>query len=58
MASKDMNLGMASQEYKMTIDYFADNVFGAKIYIDLLRRYILRVEDHEIEFVKRSLVNA
>ena len=34
----------------MTLEYHKENSFGAKIYVDPLRRSAVRIEDHEIEF--------
>ena len=41
----------ANLKYNLTIEYFADNALGAKIYIAPLGRFGVRVEDHVIDFV-------
>ena len=57
MASKSMALAIANLKYNVTIEYFIDNALGAKIYIDPLGRFAVRIEDHVIEFVQEVPIN-
>ena len=57
MASKGMALAIANLKYNMTIECFANNALGAKIYIDPLGRFAKRIEDHVINFVQEMPFN-
>ena len=60
--STSSNTSMASQgsqplqqvgtslKYNMTLEYQMENSHGAKIYVDPLGRFAIRIDDHEIEF--------
>ena len=37
-------------KYNMTLKYYIENVHGAKIYVDPLGQFVVRIDDHKIEF--------
>ena len=49
MASKGVAQTIFTLKYNMIIEYYADNFLGAKIYVDMLSRFPVRVKDHETE---------
>ena len=44
-------------KYNMTLENHMDNSLGAKIYVDPLGRFALRVNDHDIELYQEILVS-
>ena len=41
----------------MTLEYQMENSYGAKIYVDPIRRFVVRVADHDIEFCQEVPVS-
>ena len=39
-----------SLKYNMTLEYQMENSYGAKIYVDPIGRFAVKIDDHEIEF--------
>ena len=46
---KSRNMG-TTINYNTTLEYHMENSLGAKVYVDPLGRYVVRVENHKIEF--------
>ena len=44
-----INLG-TTIKYNMTLEYHMENPLGAKVYVDPLGRYAIKVDDYGIEF--------
>ena len=51
------NAGRTAIKYNMTLEYHMDNIHGAKIYVDPLGRYAVRIDDHKIEFIEEFPVS-
>ena len=47
--SMSLNVGI-DINYNMTLEYHMENSLGAKICVDPLERFAIRIDDHEIEF--------
>ena len=45
-----------SMKYNIIIEYYTENPFGAKIYLDPFDRYAVRIDDHAMELVKEVRV--
>ena len=53
MASKGTNHSCSMSttiEHNMNLEYHMENPLGAKVYVDPLSIYVVKVDDHEIEF--------
>ena len=53
---QSLNVGTMIK-YNMMLEYYMENIHGAKIYVDQLGQVVVRIDDHEIDFLQEILVS-